>query len=64
MDKDEFVLLFIFLGIILIFAILNGFVMDYEKTECLKEDGKWLSGGKMWVGRTRLDETTYDEVEE
>ena len=23
-----------------------------------------LSCGKMWVGRTRLDETTYGEVEE
>ena len=44
MDKDEFVLLFIFLGIILLFAILNGFVIDYEKTECLKEGGKWVSG--------------------
>ena len=44
MDKDEFVLLFIFLGIILLFAILNGFVIDYEKTECLKEGGRWISG--------------------
>ena len=44
MDKEELAILFIILGILLLFAILNGFVVDYEKTECLKEGGKWVSG--------------------
>jgi hypothetical protein len=44
MDKEELAILFIVLGILLLFAILNGFVVDYEKTECLKEGGKWVSG--------------------
>jgi len=44
MDKEELAILFIVLGILLLFGILNGFFMDYEKTECLKEGGKWVSG--------------------
>ena len=43
MDKEELAILFIVLGI-LILVILNGFVVNYEKTECLKEGGKWISG--------------------
>jgi hypothetical protein len=43
MDKEELTILII-LGILLLFAILNGFVVNYEKTECLKEGGKWVSG--------------------
>ena len=44
MDKEELAILFIVLGIIILVAILSGFVIDYEKTECLKEGGKWVSG--------------------
>ena len=43
MDKEELAILFIVLGI-LILVILNGFIVNYEKTECLKEGGKWVSG--------------------
>jgi hypothetical protein len=44
MDKEELTILFIILGILLLFAIFNGFVVNYEKTECLKEGGKLVSG--------------------
>jgi len=43
MDKEKLAILFIVLGI-LILVILNGFVVNYEQTECLKEGGKWVSG--------------------
>ena len=44
MDEEELAILFIILGILILVAILNGFVVNYEKTECLKEGGKWVSG--------------------
>ena len=44
MDKEELAILFSILGILILVAILNGFVVNYEKTECLKEGGKWVSG--------------------
>jgi hypothetical protein len=44
LDKEELAILFIVLGILILVAILSGFVIDYEKTECLKEGGKWVSG--------------------
>jgi regulatory protein YycH of two-component signal transduction system YycFG len=35
--------LFVIIGIIL-FLLFVGFTMDFEKTQCLKEGGKWVTG--------------------
>ena len=36
-------LILIILGII-VFLVLFGFLIDYEKTQCLASGGKWISG--------------------
>jgi regulatory protein YycH of two-component signal transduction system YycFG len=35
--------LFVIIGVIL-FLLFVGFTMDFEKTQCLKEGGKWITG--------------------
>jgi regulatory protein YycH of two-component signal transduction system YycFG len=35
--------LFVIIGVIL-FLLFVGFTMDFEKTQCLKEGGKWVTG--------------------
>jgi hypothetical protein len=36
-------ILFVIIGVIL-FLLFVGFTMDFEKTQCLKEGGKWVTG--------------------
>jgi regulatory protein YycH of two-component signal transduction system YycFG len=35
--------LFVIIGVIL-FLLFVGFTIDFEKTQCLKEGGKWVTG--------------------
>ena len=35
--------LFVIIGVI-IFLLFVGFTIDFEKTQCLKEGGKWVTG--------------------
>lgn len=44
MNKENLQSFLIISGLFLLFAILYGFITDYQKTECLKEGGKWISG--------------------
>ena len=51
MSKEELKALLIIVGIFLLFAILYGVITDYQKTLCLKENGRWISGfyGGTWT---------------
>ena len=44
MTKENLQSFLIISGLFLLFTILYGFITDYQKTECLKEGGKWISG--------------------
>ena len=44
MNKENLQSFLIISGLFLLFAILYGFITDHQKTECLKEGGKWISG--------------------
>ena len=44
MNKENLQSFLIISGLFLLFAILYRFITDYQKTECLKEGGKWISG--------------------
>ena len=51
MTKEELKALLIIVGLFLLFTILYGVITDYQKTLCLKEGGKWISGfvGGNWT---------------
>ena len=51
MSKEELKALLIIVGIFLLFAILYGVITDYQKTKCLEDGGRWISGfvGGNWT---------------
>ena len=51
MSKEELKALLIILGVFLLLAILTAFTTNYQKTLCLKENGRWISGfyGGTWT---------------
>jgi hypothetical protein len=51
MSKEEFKALLIILGVLLFLGILAAFTTDYQKTKCLEDGGRWISGfvGGNWT---------------
>ena len=51
MSKEDLQALLIILGVFLLLAILTAFTTDYQKTKCLEDGGRWISGfvGGNWT---------------
>ena len=44
MSKENLQALLIILGVLLLLGILTAFTTDYQKTKCLEDGGRWISG--------------------
>ena len=44
MNKENLQSILIIVGLFLLFAILYGVITDYQKTKCLEDGGRWISG--------------------
>ena len=51
MIKEELKALLFILGVLLLLGIFTAFTTDYQKTKCLEDGGKWISGfvGGNWT---------------
>ncbi len=51
MIKEELKAILFILGLLLLLGILTSFTTDYQKTKCLEDGGKWISGfvGGNWT---------------
>jgi len=51
MSKEDLQSLLIILGVLLLLGILTAFTTEYQKTKCLEDGGRWISGfiGGNWT---------------
>jgi hypothetical protein len=51
MIKEELKAILFILGLLLLLGILTSFTTDYQKTKCLEDGGRWISGfvGGNWT---------------
>ena len=51
MSKEDLQSILIIIGVLLLLGIITAFTTDYQKTECLEDGGRWISGfvGGNWT---------------